>query len=55
MKQIIGVSLIGILVAMYVIYLLQPLNNGAIALIIVLCTGISITISGVVSFFLKRK
>ena len=35
-----GGALIGLLVALVVIYLLRPLNNGAIGLIILICISI---------------
>lgn len=55
MKQITGASLLGLLISLYIIYLLQPLNNGAITLIIILFTGVTVTIIKLISNFLKRK
>jgi hypothetical protein len=40
MKPLAGGALIGLLVALVIIYLLRPLNNGAIGLIILLCISI---------------
>jgi hypothetical protein len=52
MKPMAGGALIGLLVALVVIYLLRPLNNGAIGLIIFICISIFASLG---KLFSRRK
>jgi len=54
MKQIAGASFVGLIISMGMIYWLQPLNNGAIALVIVLSTGFALTVTKCIVFLIKR-
>jgi len=54
MNKLTGSSLLGFLMALCVIYWLKPLNNGAIALVIIVCCGVSVFIGGAVSTIFKR-
>jgi hypothetical protein len=40
MKPMAGGAVIGVLVALVIIYLLRPLNAGAIGLVVVICVGV---------------
>lgn len=45
MNPMTGPSLVGIITSMFIIYWIHPINNGAIALVVVLCVGISLSLA----------
>jgi CDP-diglyceride synthetase len=51
-KPMAGGALVGLLVALVVIYLLRPLNNGAIGLIILICVSLFTALG---KLFSRRK
>ncbi|CAM4409264.1 hypothetical protein [Pseudoalteromonas ostreae] len=45
MKSLTIAGVVGLLFAMVIIYWLSPLNNGAVALVIIVCTGVTSAIA----------
>jgi hypothetical protein len=41
MAKLTAASVIGVILALIIIYLLRPLNNGAVALILLICVGLA--------------
>src|SRR5262249_11216942 len=54
MKTLGGATLVGVLVALAVIYWLSPLNGGAVALVLVLCASAANLVAGAVVVVRKR-
>ena len=45
----------GLLLTLLVIYLLQPLNGGAIALVVLLCMGAAAAVGALLGWLFKKK
>jgi hypothetical protein len=54
MKTIGGATLVGVLIALLVIYWLGPLNSGGVALVVLLCVSFANIVGGAVAAFRKR-
>jgi hypothetical protein len=56
MTKAIGLSsFFGLLLTLAVVYLLQPLNGGAIALVALLCIGAAAAIGALLGWLFKKK
>jgi hypothetical protein len=54
MKTIGGATLVGVLIALLVIYWLGPLNSGGVALVVLLCVSFANILGGAIAAFRKR-
>ncbi len=54
MKPIAGTILVGVLIALGVIYYLRPLNYGAVALVLVLSVGLAGVLGKALAWLLRR-
>jgi hypothetical protein len=55
MKRIGASVVIGVILSFGVIYILRPLNAGAVTLVVILCVGVCGTIGGFLAATLKKK
>lgn len=55
MKSIGIAATIGVLLALGLVYILHPLNGGALTLLLILCIGLAEIVMGIVNHFLKRR
>jgi hypothetical protein len=55
MKTLGGASLLGLIVAMLLIYWLRPLNVGAMALVLLLCLSTSSLVAGILARRNKKR
>ena len=55
MKPVAASIVIGVLLSLVVIYLLRPLNTGAVGLVVVLCVGIAGILVAIGRAIFKKK
>ena len=53
MKTLGTSAVVGVLLALIVIYLLQPLNSGAVALVVTICVGLAALGGQILSWLFK--